>query len=398
MAEVDRVLIAGAGPVGLVAALSLARRGIPVTVFEALGDRALDLRASTIHPPTCEMLGALGLIDKIMANGVTSPFWQYRDRNTGPVAIFDLGVLANETPYPYRVQCEQFKLTGFLLEALAAYPHARLHFHHRAVDATEDATGVTLRLDAESGPVEIRGRYLIAADGASSALRKAAGIAFEGYTYPERFLVVSTPFDFAATLPDLSLINYVSDPEEWFVLLRVKDMWRVLFPTEATDSEAVLLSDEAINRRLMRIVARERPYEIVHRSIYAVHQRVAVRYVAGRILLAGDAAHINNPLGGMGMNGGIHDAVNLVEKLAAVWDGEDPALLGRYERQRRTIALEDVQKATARNRELMRERDPAARERSLDELRRTAADPVRTKEMLLKSSMISGLQQAAAIA
>ncbi len=129
-----------------------------------------------------------------------------------------------------------------------------------------------------------------------------------------------------------------------------------------------------------------------------MHQRVARRYRRGRVLLAGDAAHINNPLGGMGMNGGIHDAVNLAEKLVQVWRGAPHFLLDRYHRQRRTVAIEHVQAQSLRNRELMNERDPALRRKRHEELRRVVESTRECHAFLLRSSMIDSLRRAEAIA
>jgi len=148
---------------------------------------------------------------------------------------------------------------------------------------------------------------------------------------------------------------------------------------------------------LQRVVPRGSDYHIEHRSIYHVHQRVAKTFRAERVLLAGDAAHINNPLGGMGMNGGIHDAFNLSDKLADIYAGADDALFDQYVRQRRTVAIEAVQQRTNRNHQILSERDPEVRKNSLDAMRRTAADPTLAREYVPKSSMISGLRRAAEI-
>ena len=220
-----------------------------------------------------------------------------------------------------------------------------------------------------------RGAFLIGADGARSAVRKAAGIGFEGMTIPEIFLTLSTPFAFHAAIPQLANIAYISDPEEWFVLLRTRLLWRLLLPTDPAEPEERMMSESRLQERMQGVLPTGTPYELRHRTAYRVHERVAERYVAGRVLLAGDAAHVNNPLGGMGMNGGIHDAINLAEKLAAVWRGEPMALLGRYERQRRKVALEVVQAQTMRNRQMMNQRDPAARAAHHDEPAGAGAGP-----------------------
>jgi 3-(3-hydroxy-phenyl)propionate hydroxylase len=392
------VVIAGAGPAGCALALYLARQSIPVLLLEAEPHLPLDLRASTFHPPSLDMLEPLGLTRRMLEIGLVTPTYQYRDRRTGENAVFDLGLLAGETAHPFRLQCEQYKMTRLACDLLREYPHAQIRFNHR-VSVAENRSGfVAVTVETPAGPQQLRTEYLVGADGATSQVRKSLGIEYEGFTYPEKFLVVSTPFDFADALPGLSNVNYVSDPEEWCVVLRTPELWRVLFPTVSSDSEQQLLSHEPIQQRLRRLSERPGPFEVVHRTLYNVHQRVAKTYRSGRVLLMGDAAHINNPLGGMGMNGGLHDAFNLGEKLLEVLrrQGSDE-LLDLYDRQRRTIALKFVQEHTIRNKRLMEERDPELQKRRQGEFMRTAGDSVLAKAFLLRNSMIQSLRDAAAI-
>ena len=177
------------------------------------------------------------------------------------------------------------------------------------------------------------------------------------------------------------------------MLLRVRGLWRCLFPTEVDEPDDAVLSDERTEARLQGVFARPERYEVVHRTIYRVHQRVAREYRRGRVFLAGDAAHVNNPLGGMGMNGGLHDAINLAGKLIALHRGQaDEEVLGRYEHERRPIAVEYIHANTARNKKLLEERDPRARRRAQDELCRMAEDPVAAKAFLMKGSMIDAVR------
>ncbi|MEO0914123.1 MAG: NAD(P)/FAD-dependent oxidoreductase, partial [Pseudomonadota bacterium] len=347
----ERVLIAGMGPAGLVAGLMLARAGIPVALFEAEPELPTDLRASTFHPPTLDMLARLGLADTLVAQGLIAPRYQWRDRASGDAATFDMGCLQGLTAYPFRLQCEQWKLTRAALAALQAEPLAETVFGWAASDVKQTPDTVTLTLTKGGETRSETGAFLIGADGASSAVRRALGIEFEGFTYPEQWVVASTPVDFAAKLPGLASVTYTADAEEWFVLLQTRDLWRVLIPVDEAADPALILSDAWIEAKLQGIAAHHTPYPIAHRTIYRVHQRVAERYRAGRAAIAGDAAHINNPLGGMGMNGGIHDAVNLAEKLIAVFrDGADmDGLLDHYSAQRRAIAEEYVQTHTHQN-------------------------------------------------
>jgi 3-(3-hydroxy-phenyl)propionate hydroxylase len=387
------VLVAGAGPVGLVAAAALAEAGIPVTVIEAERELPDGLRASTFHPPTLDMLDRFGLSRILVEQGLICPQWQFRDRREGPVATFDLGLLTGETNHPYRLQCEQWRLTRLLRDRLIANPDVTFMYDARAVDATQDADAVTLVIERPDGSREsLRGSWLIGADGARSAIRKSAGIGFQGQTIPELYLTCSTTFQYQEAMPDLTNIAYISDPDEWFVLLRTVNLWRLLLPTDANEPEDVMLSDQRIQQRMQEVLPKPGGYEIRHRTAYRVNERVAERYVEGRVLLAGDAAHVNNPLGGMGMNGGIHDAFNLAEKLTEVWRGGDEALLGRYERQRRKVALDVVQQQALRNRATLNQRDPAVRRASLEDLRATAEDPVKHKDYLMRTSMIASLR------
>ncbi len=396
--EKDRVIVVGAGPVGLTAALALARRNIPVVLLAAEAELVQELRGSTFHPPTLDLLDEFAVVPRMIEVGLKAPTWQFRDRETGPVATFDLSLLAADTAHPYRVQCEQWKLMRFLEEALRAIPGVEMHFGHNVIAVRQGDDGVTVTAKTSSGETEISGRYLVAADGAHSAVRQSLGIGFEGFTYAELFLIASTDFPFERTLKDIAFVNYIADPNEWLVLLRVPGLWRVLVPAPENSDRAALLSDESLQAVLQRVVPRDEPYEIAHRSIYHVHQKVAKSFRHGRVLLAGDAAHINNPLGGMGMNGGIQDAFNLADKLAKIWAGAGDDLLDRYDRQRRTVAVEAVQQQTHRNQQVISERDPAIRKKALDEMRRTASDKTLAREYMLKSSMIASMRRAAEIA
>jgi 3-(3-hydroxy-phenyl)propionate hydroxylase len=395
----NRVLIAGAGPAGLVAAAALAEEGVPVTIVEQARDLPDDLRASTFHPPTLDMLDRFGVTDAMIEQGLVCPTWQFRDRQTGVIATFDLGHLKDDTRHPYRLQCEQWRLTRMLRDRLAANPDIAFLYDARAVGVAQDADGVTLTIERPDGTQEpVRGRFLIGADGASSAVRKALGIGFDGMTIPEIFLTLSTTFPFHEAIGDLSNIAYISDPEEWFVLLRTASLWRVLFPTEPGEGEERMMDAARIQERLQAVVPNPAGYELRHRTAYRVHERVADTYVRGRCFIAGDAAHINNPLGGMGMNGGVHDAFNLAEKLAQVWRGADPSVMERYSRQRRKVALETVQATALRNRQILNQRDPEVRRAHHDDLRATAADPARHRAFLLRSTMIQALRDLEQVA
>ncbi len=386
------VLIVGAGPVGLAAAAALLRHGVPVTMLEAGEALSDEMRASTFHAPTLDLLDEFGAAEPLIAQGLAAPRLQYRSRAGGIIAEFDFGLLADVTRHPYRLQCEQWRLTHILHGLLQDRPGFGLHFG-TAVAACSDY-GAYAEVVLASGE-RIRGAYVIGADGAHSAVRQAASIGFKGFTWPERFLVLSTPFDITGLIPDLAPVSYFADPEEWFFLLRIPGLWRAMFPVPPEIPDEATLTDTYARIRLRRIVHGCDDYLIRHRTLYRVHQRVAETFRRGRVLLAGDAAHINNPLGGMGLNGGVHDACNLAPKLAAVWHGEAPeALLDRYDRQRRGVTVEHVQRQTIANKQGLEARDPEAQLAFQARLTEAASDPTRAHAWLLNASMINSLRRA----
>jgi 3-(3-hydroxy-phenyl)propionate hydroxylase len=392
----ERIFIAGAGPVGLVAAAALVRRGLPVTVFEAETALGTESRASTFHPPTLDMLDDLGLAADLIAQGLRAPKLQYRSKRDGILGEFDFGAIADATRHPFRVQAEQAKLTRIILGKLRSHPLFEIQFGSRVRGVTQDSDGVALHLVHASGLSERRGRWLIGTDGARSAVRAALDIGFEGFTWPERFLVLTTMFDFDTVLSGLVDVTYVADPDRWHFLLRIPGAWRVMFPVPAEVDDATATSDSYVQAALATVAPPgTRRYEVEHTTLYRVHQRVAETYRKGRAFLAGDAAHINNPLGGMGMNGGIHDVVDLAGRLDAVWRGAAPdGTLDRYDRQRRGVTLEHVQTASIQNKRNLEARDEADRARFRDEMRRTMEDPALTRAMLLRVSMIASLRRA----
>ena len=390
----ERVFIAGAGPVGLVAAANLLRHGVPVTVFEAGAALAEESRASTFHPPTLDMLGDVGAAGPLIAQGLIAPQVQYRTRD-GVIATFDFAAIADATRHPFRLQAEQFKLTRILLERLGRNSGFRIEFGARVAEVAQDGAAVHLTLERGGATERRSARWLIGADGARSDVRRALGIEFSGFTWPERFLVVSTPFDFRAVIAQLVSVTYVADPLRWHFLLEIPGgIWRVMFPLTETVSDEEALSRAFADRLMAAVVPGIATYEIAHTTLYKVHQRVAKSFRAGRAFLAGDAAHLNNPLGGMGMNGGIHDAVNLTERLAAVFAGTAPAAeLDRYQRQRRAITLDYIEKQSSENKRNLECGNPEF----AATLRRTAADPQRTRDYLLRLAMIASLRRAAAL-
>lgn len=397
-----RVIVAGAGPVGLMTALGLARAGVPVLLVEQEPALTVDLRAGSYHPPTLEAMAPYGITDRMLERGITVRYWQIRDRrNPEWVATWDLALLAGLTPYPFRFHLEQHQLTPIILDLLRREPLADVRFGTRFAGVVQDANGVRVTLECDGTTEIVEGSYLVGADGGRSSVRKAIGMPFEGFTWDERFMVISTSFDFQTRGHAKNV--YLADPDQWATLFQMpgngRPYWRIVIPTDPNVPEDVIGAPDAVETWLQSFEPRDEPYDQLYNNFYKVHQRVARNFRSGRVLLAGDAAHLNNPLGAFGLNSGIHDAANLIPKLAAVWQGSAPdTLLDLYDRQRRTATVEHVQANSIANKRTMEERDPEVRRAHFEELVRTANTPELARRFLINSSMIAAVRRAAEVA
>lgn len=385
--------IVGAGPVGLSAALRLAQHGVPTVLLEAETEQQFDLRASTFHPPTLEMLDGLGLTQSLIERGLITRDWQIRIHETGERALFDLSVLADDTPYPFRLQCEQSVLCALAMEMAEQAPEITVVRGFRADSVVQGADDVTIT--AEDGRA-VRASYVIGADGARSSTRRQCGFEFEGFTYPETTILATSTFPFEEHLEGLSNVNYCWSDYGTFSLLRLPKLWRCSLYSDHGESFEEALESASIHAKLQRIVPSQTGHEVGEIRPYRIHQRIVENYRQGRVLLAGDAAHLNSPSGGMGMNGGIHDAFALADSLNAVLEGADDALLDTYSRTRKATAKDQILAQAHRNRTRMQERDPARRREEMDRLQAICDDRASLRQYLLKSSMIDGLRQAAA--
>ncbi|WP_431284329.1 FAD-dependent oxidoreductase [Humitalea sp. 24SJ18S-53] len=400
----NRVVVVGAGPVGAVVSLALCQRGFPVTLIEAEPGPVEDQRAATVHPPTVEMLVGLGLKDAAWASGLLSPIFHYRDRVTDDlVAIFDVGVLEGEVPYPFVLQWEQYKLVLAALDKAKETGLLETRFSTKLIGFSQDADHVTLQVEVDGEATTMSAAWLIGADGGRSTVRKMADIDFEGFTWPERFIKIGTTHNFLESGRGYCTRNYFSDPDEWLNLFKVKGpgepgIWRGIFPVPPEEPDEIALSDEGIQRRLQKFLPKTGDFAIAYHALYKVHQRVAASFNQGRVLLVGDAAHVNNPIGGMGMNGGIHDAMNLAEKLDAIRTGAaDMDVLDRYTRQRRSAQIDFVQAQSVANKKALSERDPVKRKEHLNGLRRISENLELHKKFLYRSSLIDSLNTASAV-
>lgn len=391
------VLIAGAGPVGAIGAVRLASMGIDVICCEQTDSFASDLRASTFHPVTVEMLDDVGVAQPLIEKGLKAPVYQWRDRQSGKHHCFDLGEIADVTRFPFRLQCPQHHMAEMLTDHLPTLSNAQMRFGTKLIGARENGEGIIATVEREGRLEELSAKFLIGADGSRSTVRSVMGVPFEGITYEEKFVSISTPYPIERILTDIDYVNYIADPEEWLVLLRVPGLWRILVPASTNTDNEELLSDASVAAIFDRIVPGV-AIETNFRKIYKVHQRVAQTFHKGRMLLVGDAAHLNNPLGGFGMNSGIHDIWNLADKLWSILRSDgDADQLALFDRQRRGITNAFIQAQSIQNKEFMEHAPGENHASRMDRMAAIAADPSLRRDYLLRQSMIQSLTDAANI-
>ena len=323
------VLVVGAGPVGLTAAIVLTQRGHTVRVVDGQPEGANTSRAAVVHSRTLELLAPYGVTPDLVARGVHTPTFAIRDRDALLMAIpFD----TLPTPYPYTLMISQADTEALL----------RKRLENLGGQVVRPATVTAVEQDPEgilatfSDGHQVRARYLIGADGVRSTVREQAGIAFTGSTYAESFVLADVRL--SGGIPADEVILYFS-PAGLVVLAPLPDdRYRIV----ATVDEAPALPDSAFVQRLLdERGPQARPVvveEVLWGSRFRVHHRIADAFRSDRILLAGDAAHVHSPAGGQGMNLGIEDSVAAAECLSRVLLGEPEALLDDYAAQRRRVA------------------------------------------------------------
>jgi 3-(3-hydroxy-phenyl)propionate hydroxylase len=390
------VVIVGAGPVGLVSAVCLARAGVASILLEASPTTPRDLRASTVHPPTLDMLDEIGVAADYIKLGITTDSWQVIHLGTRERVLFDLSAIKEHTRHPYRLQCEQYNLSPILFAHARATGLVDIRLGAEVTEVSQDGDKVVAKAMIDGEARAFEGRYLIGADGAHSIVRRSLGLPLEGFTYDHSTTLITTPFRFEDEIPELVGANYTWTWLDAGSMFRLRDEWRCTFYPRPGEPD-VELTDDVIESRMQGILKRGEPYEVREKRNYKIHQRIVPDYRRGRIVLAGDAAHVTPPTGGLGMNGGIHDAVNLAEKLARVCNGDCDKLLDLYTRQRRPVAVAEILAQSHQNRIRMQLWDPEQRKEVMSHMRSLAADPERSKQLLLRTSMIEGLRQAAAV-
>lgn len=390
-----RVTVVGGGPVGMVAALGLARLGIPSLLLEQGPDEVRsDWRGSTIHPPTLEMLDLLGVGRTVESGAVQVDRLEYRDLELDERVTFSYELLTDLTPHPFRLQFEQYKLVRLLREAIAVTADIDMRFEHEVVGIVQDDGRAELEVQTPDGRQVLCSEWVVAADGAHSTMRKLLEVDFPGFTYPFQSVVVATQFAFGDVVPDLGAVCYWSGPRGRFSLIRTPDIWRAAVTTgtrvdEEFDTTVGPHPDFVAGVELL-LARRVDPatLQLSQNQMYRSHQRLAASFRFGQVLLAGDAAHLSSTTGGMGLNSGVHDAMAIAEALASPSPDQAADV---YSHRRRVVAEEHVQPTTTENRNAGDNLDLADRRARLARLARVAEDEFTARDYLRRASMI-GIQ------
>ncbi|MGY1812222.1 FAD-dependent oxidoreductase [Blastococcus sp. SYSU D00820] len=387
MQDERQVVIVGAGPTGLVTALGLAQQGIEVTVVERFSELQDAPRAVVYHWSTLDGLERLDLYDDAVRAGFLKQDYAYRIRRTGEIIPYRLKALEGRVKHPHNLHLGQGSLAKVVLARLEALPNVEFRWGSEVTAVVQDEAAVELRLGGEAGERSVRARWVVGADGAGSRVRGALDLGFHGMTWPERF--VATNVRFPDDRAGWAQSTFYVDDVFGAIIAKIDEsgdhgLWRYTYMEDAE------LPVESVGARLPHFLANvfgddvARQVQVEAVSPYRMHQRSASTYRAGRVLLAGDAAHATNPCGGLGLTMGLFDSYALIETLGAVAHGRaDESILDTYAHLRRAAFLEKASpRASANKRLIFHSADPAKLERDLEMFRRLSRDPDLAAEVL----------------
>jgi 4-nitrocatechol/4-nitrophenol 4-monooxygenase len=376
-------LICGAGPVGLVTALTLARAGICVVIVDSEPTIRDEPRAVVYHSPIVERFDRLGLLEDLKQIGVLKRAYHYWTRDHTLLGHLSFDVLRPEdTAYPFNLHLGQPALAAVVLRHFLRVPGAEVRWRTRLIGVTQNEDSVTAALETPSGEEHVRAQWLIGADGTHSGVRRALNLKLEGVTWPEWFVATNLRFDFEAH--GFGQSNVVLDPDHWAIIPKIDQtgLWRCTYREDGAFSEDEVRRLLPDRYALFAPGMRECTPEAV--TPYRVHDRCVDSFRRGRVLLAGDAAHVINPIGGLGLTGGLLDAVCLSNALIAVIRGQrDARVLEAWSHERRRVFLEVTAPMAKENRRRVSERDPEKRRADAARLKALTNDPALARQALL---------------
>jgi len=383
-----QVLIVGAGPTGLLIALGLARAGVEVVVIEADADFNRSPRALTYTPVVLDVLSDFGVLEAAREIALECGRVQWEFADNGHVLEVDVGVMEGATRFPFNLHMGQDKLAELILAELQAQPSAKVWWSTRLTGFTQNDDGVVVEVETADGAKTITADWLVGTDGARSTVRRGLGIEFEGFTWPDRYMATNISFDFATK--GYAPARFIIDPVNWALVARVDQgpLWRVTYG-ESADLPEETAVDRA--RERLRHFTGTNDFEIVHAAPYRVHERAATSFRSGRVLIAGDAAHIVNPLGGQGLTAGILDARILVDSLVGVIQARYPdEALDHYSAERHRMITQGGMGISQHTKRMVQEPDPAKRREDEALLRTAVDDPTIMKRNMIAMMSVAG--------
>ncbi|AHZ78072.1 MULTISPECIES: FAD-dependent oxidoreductase [Pseudomonas] len=316
MESIEGVVVVGGGAVGLLTALILGKAGARVVVLESGPDVSPSSWPVAYTPSAIAVLERAGLLEDICKAAIRTDDVAYRHADGNLIARMEWNAVSEDREHPYMLLLAQHHVSGVIVEHLRRLPNVEIRWNHQVKGLEHDGSWVTLSKCTPGGDSELRARWVVGADGAQSTVRKHLGVSFDGITWPEQMVAVNVFYDFA--LNGYSRINFVHDPADAAAVIQLDQsgLWSVCYEEDRALSEAEILKRVPLRlARLLPGTPTPDQFRVERVRPYRVQQRCAGEFLRGRVILAGDAAHMANPMGGLSLSGGAVDAEHIALSL-----------------------------------------------------------------------------------